>query len=72
MCRLSAFAAVSLADLVELSVGHSREGLNLTCFSDLLVGLTQASTKSGELGEVARALQGVEAQIGGIKIGIAS
>jgi hypothetical protein len=57
MSSLSAFAAVSLADLVELSVGNSRECLNLCHFSSLLEALALSSTKSWELREVARAFK---------------
>ena len=63
MCWFGAFAAVGLADLVELSVGHSRQRLNLSCFSELLEALTLTSTESGELGEVAVARDVLEADV---------
>jgi hypothetical protein len=50
---LSAFAAVGLADLVELGVGDGIELGNLACFSVLLVALRDTCTEAWELGELA-------------------
>ena len=56
MRGFSAFAAVGLADLVELSVGHCSELLCLLDNTDLLEALAQAGAQSWELREVAAAL----------------
>ena len=52
---LSAFAAVGLADLVELSVGNSLELLRLGCLSVLLVALSNTGTEAWEVVEFAGA-----------------
>jgi hypothetical protein len=56
MSGLSAFAAVGLADLVELGVGDSVELGNLAGFGVLLVALRDTSTEAWELRELAGAL----------------
>jgi hypothetical protein len=53
---LSAFAAVGLADLVELGVGDGVELGNLAGFGVLLVTLRDTSTEAWELSELAGAL----------------
>jgi hypothetical protein len=53
---LSAFAAVGLADLVELGVGDGVELGYLAGFGVLLVALRDTSTEAWELGELAGAL----------------
>ena len=54
--RLSAFAAVGLADLVELGVGDGVELGYLAGFGVLLVALRDTSTEAWELSELAGAL----------------
>jgi hypothetical protein len=56
VCCLSAFAAVSLANLIELSVRDGIELGNLAGFSVLLVALADTGTEAWELGELAGAL----------------
>lgn len=56
MSRLSAFAAVCLADLVVLGIGNGVELSNLAGFSVLLVALRNTSTETWELSELAWAL----------------
>jgi hypothetical protein len=56
MSRLSAFAAVGLADLVELGVGNGVELGNLAGFGVLLVALRNTCTEAWELSELAWAL----------------
>jgi hypothetical protein len=56
MSGLSAFAAVGLADLVELGVGDGVELGNLAGFGVLLVALRDTSTEAWELRELAGAL----------------
>ena len=56
MSGLSAFAAVGLADLVELGVGDGVELGNLAGFGVLLVALRDTSTEAWELSELAGAL----------------
>jgi hypothetical protein len=53
---LSAFAAVGLADLVELGVGDGVELGNLAGFGVLLVALRDTGTEAWELSELAGAL----------------
>ena len=56
MSRLSAFAAVGLADLVELSIGDGVKLGHLAGFGVLLVALRDTSTEAWELREIAGAL----------------
>jgi hypothetical protein len=56
MSRLSAFAAVGLADLVELSVGDGVKLGHLAGFGVLLVALRDTGTEAWELSELAGAL----------------
>jgi hypothetical protein len=56
MSRLSAFAAVGLADLVELGVGDGVKLGHLAGFGVLLVALRDTSTEAWELSELAGAL----------------
>jgi len=57
MSSLSAFAAVGLADLVELSIGNSGEWLNLCHFTSLFEALALTGTETWELSEVAWAFK---------------
>jgi hypothetical protein len=56
MSRLSAFAAVGLADLVELGVGDGVKLGHLAGFGVLLVALRDTGTEAWELSELAGAL----------------
>jgi hypothetical protein len=56
MSRLSAFAAVSLANLVELGVGDGVKLSHLAGFGVLLVALRDTGTEAWELSELAGAL----------------
>jgi hypothetical protein len=56
MSRLSAFAAVGLADLVELGVGDGVQLGHLAGFGVLLVALRDTGTEAWELSELAWAL----------------